>query len=877
MAPRVLLVDGNSLIHRAYHALPPLSTTDGQPTNAAFGFAQMVLALLQAEQPDVAVLALDPPGPTFRHELDEQYKANRPEMDPQLAAQLGIIRELAQRMGLVVCEVPGFEADDVIGSLARRAEEQGAEVLIVSGDRDMVQLVGPRTRVMATVKGIKQTVTYDEATAQEEFGVPPKALPDLKGLAGDSSDNIPGVPQVGPKTALKLITQFGSLEALFEHLDDLPDVKLRTRLREHEDLARSSKRLATIDAHAPVPDDVLAQRWQGLDLPGLRQLLARLEFSSLLERLPPALVQERVRRVEGAAAVADLCSKARNAGVVGLALAAADERATGLGLALGDGVPMFLPLPGPAVEGGLFGQETGTAPAPCLRDLLADPAVPKVGHDLKGMARALAAVGLPLEGFGFDTSLAAYLIAPHRGDQGLEALAAQHFGESLPSAEGDHGAAARAAASAAVALRLREPLLAELDRIGARELFETVEMPLAVILRDMEAAGIAVDTQRLEEIGDQLAGMTLALSERVRRLAGVDFNLDSPKQLAQVLFERLGLPRGRRTKTGWSTNAEVLEELAADHEIVALVLSYREYAKLKSTYVDGLIRLVSPADGRVHTVFEQTVAATGRLSSRNPNLQNIPIRTDWGREIRSCFVAQGPDTVLLTADYSQIELRILAHMSQDEALLAAFRAGQDIHRTTAAAIFGTDVQSVTSDMRRTAKTVNYAVIYGMGSVALARQLGVSRAEAQRFIDSYFAHLPRVKVCMDSLVEQGRRQGYVTTLFGRRRPMPDLHSSDPRTRSYAERAAANAPLQGTAADIIKIAMVRLAPRLHDAAPSCRMLLQVHDELVFEVAAAEAVRAAHLVREVMESAAALDVPLVVEPRVGPNWRDVEPLIE
>jgi DNA polymerase-1 len=504
-----------------------------------------------------------------------------------------------------------------------------------------------------------------------------------------------------------------------------------------------------------------------------------------------------------------------------------------------------------------------------LRKLLADRVVSKVGHDLKGQARLLHPLGLTVEGFGFDTDVAAYLIAPHRSDRDLPALMAQHFGESLPEEP-----ARRAAAAARAVLRLRPILTEQLQAIGERDLFDQVEMPLAAILGHMERTGIAVDLARLDEIGDRLNGMMLAVSQRAYHLAGTEFNLDSPKQVAQVLFERLQLPRGRRTKTGWSTNADVLEELAPDHEIVALILQYREYAKLRSTYVEALRRLVSPIDGRVHTTFEQTVTATGRLSSRNPNLQNIPIRTDAGREIRSCFVAQGDGNVLLSADYSQIELRIMAHFSQEPRLLEAFRSGQDIHARTASEVFGVPLDAVTADMRRTAKTINYAVIYGMGAQALARQLGVKRTQAQEFIDRYFARLPGVREFLTQTVERAKANGFVTTLFGRRRPMPDLHASDPRTRAYAERAAANAPLQGTAADIIKIAMVRLAERLASW-PTCRLLLQVHDELVFELPEDLVPQVAPVVREVMCGAARLDVPLEVEPKAGPNWRDMEPV--
>ncbi len=872
MAPKTLLVDGNSLIHRAYHAIPHLSTTAGQPTNAAFGFVQMLLALLDAERPAVAILALDPPGRTFRHDLDEQYKAQRAPMEEELVSQLGMIRELAEALGLAIVEVAGYEADDVIGTLARLAEQRGDDVLVVSGDRDLLQLVSPHVHVLATIKGIKQTRTYDAAAVHEEFGVAPAAVVELKGLAGDTSDNIPGVPQVGPKTARDLIVRFGSIDELYRRLAEVDSPTLRSRLAEHEAAARLSRRLAEIHRDAPVDEASLAVAWRGPDAQRLRRLLAELEFTSLLNRIPVPDAGTGASDLPPAAAPAlgdDLGTATGDA--VGLAVVVEHERAVGLAIATAESPGGYLALPAGTGQTGLFAEVGDAAVPDHVRTALEDPAVPKVGHDLKRAAHALQAAGIALAGFAFDTAVAAYLLAPHRADRTLDTLMAQHFGETLPADD----SAARAAAEADAVLRLRDPLRLALTAIDERDLFETLEMPLVAILRDMEAAGIAVDVRRLDEAGDKLAGMLADLRERVHTLAGEPFNLDSPKQVAQVLFEKLGLPSGRKTKSGWSTGAEVLEELAADHQIVALIVQYREYAKLKSTYVDSLLRLVSPADGRVHTTFEQTVAATGRLSSRSPNLQNIPVRTDWGREVRSCFVAQGAGQVLLAADYSQIELRILAHLSHDERLLTAFRAGQDIHAATAAAIFEVALDEVQPAMRRTAKTVNYAVLYGMGATALARQLGIRRPAAQEFIDHYFERLPGVRAYMDQVVARARHDGYVTTLFGRRRPIPELRTGNARARASAERAAANAPLQGAAADIIKRAMVRLAREMGALAPHCRMLLQVHDELVFELAQEDVTAVASLVREVMEGAGTLEVPLVVDLQVGTNWRDMQRL--
>ncbi|NSW58213.1 MAG: DNA polymerase I [Armatimonadetes bacterium] len=876
MPSTILLIDGNSLVHRAYHALSPLSTTGGQPTHAAYGFLQMLLTLLAEQRPDVVVLALDARGPTFRHEISPEYKAHRPPMEEDLASQFPIVRDLADALNIPIVEEQGYEADDLIGALATRAEKAGRQVLIVTGDRDLCQLVTPAIEVIAPVKGMSQIKHYDAAAVRAEFGVDPARIVDLKGLAGDSSDNIPGVPGVGPKTAVKLLEQFGSLEAVFDRLDDVSTAKLRENLRAHEDDARLSKRLATIDHNAPVDLELIERVWAGPDTEKLRRLLGSLEFTSLLDRIPISDAPPTEAETGDASSDAlQVCSQAAQAGEVGVAVALSGEVPLGIALSVQGEQTVFVEIPSPEAQGSLFGDGTPQFPG-CVRDLLADASVRKVGHDLKATSRALDSAGIDLDGFEFDTAVAAYLVAPHRGAPDLDALAAQHLGQGLPRVdaagkESISAHAARAVAAAGMVLRLRSPLEADLDRTEARSLFDEIEMPLVTVLRDMERAGIGVDPVRLDEIGDMLSGMMTELAHRIYGVAGEEFNLGSPKQIGEVLFGKMGLPHGRKTKTGWATGAEVLETLAEEYEIAALILQHREYSKLKSTYVDGIIPLIS-ADGRLHTTLEQTVVATGRLSSRNPNLQNIPVRTEWGREIRSCFVAQGEGNVLLAADYSQIELRILAHMSGDQSLVAAFQAGEDIHSRTAAAIFDVPIERVTSDMRRVAKTVNYAVIYGMGATALARQLGIGRKEASQFIENYFARLPGVKAYMEGVVERARKDGYVKTLFGRRRPMPDLVSRDPRAKAYAERAAANAPLQGTAADIIKIAMVRLARRLPDVSPECRMLLQVHDDLIFELPESDVDRVAPVVREVMEGAAQLDVPLRVEPKVGANWRDM-----
>jgi len=870
MASKFLIIDGNSLLFRAYHALPPLSSSTGQPTGALLGFTEMLLNLLEQEKPDFAAIVFDAPGPTFRHERYKEYKANRPPMPDDLVQQIELAHDISRALGLHLFEVPGVEADDVIATLARQARRQGVEVLVVSGDRDLVQIVDSGIKLLATVRGFTDTRLYDEKRVEEEFGVPPERIAELKGLAGDSSDNIPGAPGVGPKTAQRLLQQFNSIDNLFSHIDQIDSKRLAEALKKSEDLVRLGVELARVVDNVKLPIGPEDCKWPGLKVPELRRLMVELEFNKLLPKLPetdelgevkvciPSQQGELNSFVEKLGKVAAMDVVAVKDQPAGVALAGADEA-------------LYIPLT--TGEASLF--ETSSPPAlqEELRQVLEDEDVGKLGWDLKTQMTLLDKAGISMRGLAFDVALAAYLIAPQRGRQDLDALAARYLGAQPPPVEaGDPRAAAEPMGRrAAIIWRLREPLQRELDAAGASWLFSEVEMPLVAVLRDMERVGIAVDTKRLQQLGKQLDGFTADIARRVYEIAGHQFNIDSPKQLGNVLFEELKLPGGRKTKTGYSTSASVLSTLAQEHEIARLVLEYREYAKLRSTYVDGLLRLADER-GRVHTTFEQMVTSTGRLSSRNPNLQNIPIRTEWGREIRACFIAP-PGWVLVSADYSQIELRILAHLSQDPELLDAFSRGEDVHRRTAAVIFDVSPDKVDEDMRRIAKTVNYALIYGQGPVALAQQIGTTRAEAERFIESYFRRLPKVKEYLERTIQQAREKLYVQTIFGRRRPLPEIRSSEARIRAYAERAATNAPIQGSAADIIKIAMVRLAERIRADKLPANLLLQVHDELVLEVAEEAADELAGVVKEVMEGAGQLSVPLTVDVKVGPNWRDMQ----
>ncbi len=890
MAGLLVLIDGNSLVHRAYHALPELTTSGGRSVGAVYGFAQTILKLLQDHPPDFAAVAFDPPGKTFRHAQFPAYKANRPPTPPDLAEQFALVREFTGSCRLKAVEVPGFEADDVIGTLAAAGAKAGMDVLIVSIDRDCLQLIGDKVRVLSPSRGPLDAVLFDEDEVKRKYGYGPSQVVDAKSLIGDPSDNIPGVPGIGKKTAASLLASHGSTDKIVQHASEIKSKRAREYVEAHPEAVLLARDLATINTEVALEVGIEDLEWPGPDVDGLRELLMGLEFTRLLDRLPEG---EQVGppaedTVLGAPEdVVKWCEALAGQPEVGICCVSDRGAFLGLALAPPDGPARFVPadLLTPAQGDGqvLFGSATPQRTESefervrtALAQIVEAPEMVKCGGGLKRQASQLRDVELDLQGFGFDPELASYVLAPHRHNHSVQTVAADHLQKHLPPLTADREARPEAACAwAAAALDLKAPLRAALEEAGVLELFAEVEVPLTTILLEMERRGIAVDTEKLESLSAQMAQRLGELETEIHSHAGGSFNIDSPKQLAEILFTKLELPVQKRTKTGPSTDAEVLEKLRDKHPIVDLIGEYRSFAKLKSTYVDSLAELAQKHGGRVHTTFEQTVVATGRLSSRDPNLQNIPIRTDWGARIRSCFTAGSPELRLMAADYSQVELRLLAHFSQDANLLGAFRAGEDIHRRTASQIFEVPMDEVTPEMRRQAKTVNFAVIYGMGPVALSQEIGVTRDEAARFIDSYFAKLPGVKRYLTETLENARTQGYAQTLMGRRRAFPELHSKAARERAYAERAAVNSPLQGTAADIIKVAMVRLDPLLEERGLACRMLLQVHDELVFELPQSEVTEAAPLCREVMEGACQLDVPLMVDVSVGENWRDLTPI--
>ncbi|MDR7483703.1 MAG: DNA polymerase I [Armatimonadota bacterium] len=873
MPGKLVLLDSNGLIYRAFYALPYLTTSDGRPTNAVYGFTTMLLKVLDEEKPEFIAAAFDRPGPTFRHEAFVAYKAHREAMPDDLRPQVALAKQVLEALRIPIFEAEGFEADDVIATIARQAAAAGLEVLVVSGDLDTLQLVGDGIRVMVTSRGISETVVYDEARVRGRFGIAPGQLPDYKSLRGDPSDNIPGVPGVGEKTASALVRQFGSVEALYHRLDDAPP-RYRAALAAARAQVLQSKRLATLVSDVPVSVTWADLRRRDPDRPRLEALFRDLEFRGLLERL-----RDAGGSAAGGAGTATVQAadpvQAEDVDAVALVRGAAE---VGVAFLRGEGHPLLAPLlaVGLAANGRAvwIPLSDGAIPDP-LRAVLEDPAVRKTSADLKADLLTLRRAGLDPAGFDFDVGIASYLLNPGKRTHTLQSAAREFLGEDLePDPAAGAGSAAWAARAADALVRLRPILASRMRDRQVDGLFREVEIPLAGVLAAMEEAGVAVDIPYLTALGEDLAARLEALEVEIYRLAGTEFNIGSPKQLAFVLFEKLQLPPLKKTKTGYSTDAEVLDFLAPRHKVVAKIVEHRELSKLKSTYVDVLPRLADPATGRVHATFNQTLAATGRVITEQPNLQNLPIRTEEGRRIRRAIVAEA-GCVLLSVDYSQIDLRVLAHITRDPGLVGAFERGEDIHAVTAAEVFGLRREQVTPELRRRAKTIVFGIAYGMSEHGLAAQLGIPRGEARTYIERYYARFPKVREYMGRVVEQARRDGYVTTVLNRRRYLPDLMSRNRAVREAAERTAINTPIQGSSADIIKVAMVAVAREVLPASPGVRMTLQVHDELLFEVPEAQTAAVAARVRELMEGAYPLSVPLVADAKAGPNWAEMQPV--
>ena len=880
---KLMVIDGNSILNRAYYGIRPLTTRDGLYTHAIFGFLTTLLRLEGEEAPDALCVTFDVHAPTFRHQASEAYKATRKPMPEELRMQVPVLKEVLDALRIPRYELEGWEADDLIGTISRRCEADGWDCVVVTGDKDSLQLITDRTMVKLVSTRMGQTVTRDmtEAAFREQYGFAPIHMIDLKALMGDSSDNIPGVPGIGEKTAMALIQQYESIDNLYARLPDIEAKPAAIRkLTEGEESARQSFWLATIVTDAPLdfrPEDNLVQK----PGPDAYPLFLKLEFTKLIEKfgLAPAeaVTAEKpscdmtVEQVTDPAQAERLLAQWRQADHVAV-LALPDLTGLSVVCWTGENTGITAEL--------FFDKYQGDWNA--LLTALFSADIRKVSHNVKDLTRTLLENHLPAEGFVFDTALAAYLLDATAGSYDLARLFVSYFNEELPkplylekdafSLLGDAAAAEASFDSYAAAVdALYGALAPRLREEQMWDLYETAEMPLCRVLAEMEIAGCRVDAKTLADFGEALAVRSAELEQQIYGLAGEEFNINSPKQLGEILFGKLGLPHGKKTKTGWSTNADVLEKLRYEAPIVGAVLEYRQYAKLKSTYADGLLKAMDP-DGRVRTSFQMTVTATGRLSSTEPNLQNIPTRTDLGSEIRRMFIpADG--CVLVDADYSQIELRLLAHMAGDEAMIAAFRSGGDFHAETAAKVFHVAPDQVTHEMRRQAKAVNFGIVYGISAFSLSQDIGVSVAEAKAYMEAYFATFPGVRKYMDDIVERARADGYVETLFHRRRDLPELKSSNFNLRSFGERVALNMPIQGTAADIMKLAMVAVWKRLRAELPEARLVLQVHDELIVECPEPQAERAAALLKEEMERVVTLSVPLTADAHWGKNWLEAK----
>ncbi|RJX29772.1 MAG: DNA polymerase I [Desulfarculus sp.] len=884
--PVLYLLDASSYIHRAFHAIRNLSTSDGVPTGAVYGFVQMLLKVLGAAQPEYLAVVYDAKGPTFRHQIYKPYKANRPPLDPALKTQLPLVRQVVTALSLPAVEVEGFEADDLMATLARQAKEQGFQVVLVSGDKDLFQLVAKDVSLWDTMKDAR----YGPPEVEAKLGVTPAQAVDFQALTGDSTDNIPGVPGVGPKGAAKLLTEYGSLDQVLAAAPQMKKSKLRDNLVAHAEDARLSRELARLAADAPVEFMPEAFQIEPPDPTVITPVLAQLEFTSLMKQFaPPAAAGEgSYRMLTEPEELGEFLAAAKKKGRLSIDTETTSidpmlAELVGFSLCHQPGRAVYVPLGHQLAKGQR--QMDREAALRLLAPVCADAKVAKVGQNLKYDLIVLHRAGVELAGVEFDTMVASYLLNPGKTSHGLAAIAAEFLGRSIISYEEAAGgkklpfdqapldkATAYAAEDADVAWQAAEVLGPKLAEAKLQELFRDLEMPLVPVLARLEMNGVKLDVAALEGLSRELEGQLAQIEAACYKLAGHEFNLNSPQQLAQVLFEELGLEQVKKTKkkTGYSTDMTVLTMLAAQHPLPAEVLGYRTLAKIKGTYVDTLPKLVNPRTGRVHTSFNQAVTATGRLSSSDPNLQNIPARSELGLRIRACFVPE-PGKLMLSADYSQIELRVLAHLSQDPLLLDDLRQGLDVHTQTAARLFEVKPEKVTKEMRARAKTVNFGVLYGMSAFRLAREQGISRTEAQEIISKYLGRYEGVAAFQQANLASARERGYVTTLLGRRRFLPAINSSDRVSREASERIALNTPLQGTAADLIKLAMLKVQAMLEAEFPEALMILQVHDELVFEVPERQIKKFAKRVQEEMEGVYKMKVRLKVDLGWGKNWAE------
>ena len=853
---QLIAIDGNSLMHRAYHALPPMTTRAGTPTGALHGFISMLLKLIE-RNPDYLVVAFDMHGPTFRHEQFEAYKAGRKETEDDLRTQFPLLKELLCEMGIAVCETPRYEADDILGTFAKKCEQEGIYALLVTGDRDALQLIDDHTHVLMTKKGISETIEFDRDVLHEQYGLEPDRMRDLKGLMGDNSDNIPGIAGVGEKTASKLLEEYGTLENVLAHASEIKG-KLGEKIASGAESARMSYELGTICTTAPIPLTIEDCSFHPETMSGARTKLMELEMRGLAARIGGDSAPETAARAEIPAsqrvelesieAVRETLAKA--APVHALAIEAGETVQFAFSgeryFEIVQGADLFST---PIDEKALYS---------ALQPIFTDEKCEVLAFDTKRLRHLLDKFGIPLKTRVFDAMIADYLLDATRPATSFSMLGERLCPNQKPNA--------------AMLFSMRETMLQELQEANMTKLYTDMELPLASVLYEMEREGFRVDRGILKQLQTQFNEQSETLAKQIYESTGETFNILSPKQLGEVLFEKLGLPTGRKNKSGFSTDAETLESLSDRHPAIPLILEYRFITKLKSTFVDGLLNVVSDENDRVRTQFNQCVTATGRISSTEPNMQNIPVRTQQGREIRKAFVAS-EGNVLVDADYSQIELRLLAHISGDAGMIAAFNSGKDIHRTTASEVFRVPFAEVTSEQRSAAKAVNFGIVYGISDFGLARNLDIPVKRAGEYIKLYFDRYPGVKSYLERSVEDAKRQGYAITMFERRRALTELKSSNYNTRSFGERVAMNMPIQGTAADIIKLAMVKVSEVLRARGLNAKLILQVHDELIFDTPAAEADEVVSLVHECMEQVAMLSVPLDADVKVGHSWYETK----
>ncbi len=887
----LFLIDGNSFCYRAYYAIRALANSKGQPTNAVYGFVTMLTKIIEDNKPDMLAIAFDLKGPTVRHQKFEEYKIHRKPMPDELASQFPYIKEIVRAYNVPLYELQGYEADDILATIATKASTHGIDVYIVTGDKDALQLVSDRVKVYSTHQ---EGLVYDTDKVKERFGVGPEAIPDIMSLMGDASDNIPGVKGIGEKTAIELVSEFGTLENILHNIDSVKSEVRRKLLRENENMAILSKELATADRNVPIEVDLKGLELRAPDNEKLAELFKALEFKSLLKKVVP---QDELRSqytlVADESAFEALVDTLRDldeftfdvettskdpvkAALVGISFCFKEGSAYYVGVGTGPGVREPKKLERDRVLS-------------ALKPIFENGRIKKVGQNIKYEYIVLANYGIHLAGIAFDTMVASYLLNPSKPNHGLEDISLEYLNHKMTTpitdliGKGKHaitmdkvdvGRVCRyCCEDSDVTFRLKGILEKEISTRGLDMLFHKVEVLLIEVLATIERNGVAIDVEYLNALSKEMEKRLGTLTRKIHELAGGEFNINSPKQLSEVLFEKLKLPVIKKTKTGVSTDEEVLKKLAPKHKLPEALLEYREFSKLKSTYVDSLPSMINPETGRLHTSFNQTVTATGRLSSSDPNLQNIPIKTEEGRKIRKAFIPYAKGDLILSADYSQIELRLLAHLSGDKALIAAFKEGLDIHTYTASLVFGIAEKDVTPEMRSMAKTVNFGIIYGMSPFGLSQGLGIEVDKAKEFIDAYFERYPAVRGYLEKILEDARIDGFVSTILGRRRYIPEIASSDARIRAFAERTAINAPVQGSAADVIKVAMIAIHDELVKNDMKSKMILQVHDELVFNVSKGELDALHAMVKDRMENIIKLKVPIESHIEVGKNWLELE----